>query len=73
MTDRKPVRARVGQYFHGNNLASAWVEWEEFSGPRIEARAVRFSDLTKHRAALRAAAEAWATAMGYRVEWEGEG
>ena len=74
MSDRKTVRARVEAFQYGGGGGSVAIrfvvpDWT-FRMPRIENYSVLYGEMTTHAAALRAAAEAWATAMGYAVEWE---
>ena len=56
---------------HCQTCAQAWIiRTGDMFSLMIE-RLNRAEGLEADNAALRAAAEAWATAMGYRVEWEG--
>ena len=69
MTGRKPVRARVF-VSHLCYYSVANVEWMHFHGPHIEVHHMAFMDVPVEVAALKAAAEAWAKAMGFQVVWE---
>ena len=75
-TDHRPVvRAEItiDVHLYGANITVDW--WEEmawdFDSPTLETRYIPVAHIEAHTAAVKAAAEAWAVAMGYRVEWEG--
>lgn len=76
-TDQRPVvRAWVETFSFGNGCGEVAIRffcpsWD-FRVPRLENQSVLHSEMATHTAALKAAAEAWAGAMGYTVKWEGD-